>query len=201
MKIDRTANINPFEGQPIFFILLILFFILLFSALMIGGLGKVLAIVLIIPVIFLLILIAYGRLAAKWRIIHFPLSFRYAGAMGYVQRYQNLTIDEKMDLALMSVLKGVYLSRTKDEVTQYYEQLMNQLPNFMDQKMMEIILKRKISRITDEELNKLSKYFSNKGKDEKFKKVWLVISDVIKQKYGEDEKQEYIFSIIKGKAI
>lgn len=197
-----NIKINPLENQPMFYIALILLFIFITIAVFLNNFLSIIFWMLSVFIGFIIISILYMRLSAKWRRVHYPLMIRHARAMGYAQgQHKHLAIDEKMDLALLSLLQSVYLNISPEYLQSHYRDLLDELPKFMDYEMMSIVLKRKLPEASTEDIEKMAKHFANKIKSEKFKKVWLVVSDLIEKKYGKEEKLEYIFSIIKGKAI
>lgn len=196
----KLRQISPFEGQPLLRFFIIVEIILVFLMIYFSGFIKIIAIILSIPVILFILSIIYMRLSSKWRGIHYPLSVIYARTLGYAQSQENLSIEDKMDIALLNVLNNLYPDIKKEDLTEYYEAIISQLPDFMNELMIKDIFKKNASNITEEESTKVSKYLADKLANEKFKKVWLVYSNVIQSKFGVDEKYKYLFAVIKGKA-
>ncbi|MBU4274959.1 hypothetical protein KKE19_04075 [Patescibacteria group bacterium] len=194
-------KINSFERYPILYTCLVLLCLFITLAVLLNGFLSIMFWIVTVIVGFFTFSIMYVRLSTKWRRIHYPLMVRYASALGFAQgQDESITIDEKMDFALLFLLQSVYPTISPDILKSYYSSLLEEFPLFMGYEMLCIVLKKKLSSASTEDIEKLAKHFTDKVKNEKFKKVWLVMSNLIKIKYGEEEKFEYLFSIINGKA-
>jgi len=194
-------RINPLERYPILYMCLVLLCLFIILAVLFNGFLSIVFWIFTAIVGFFTFSIMYVRLSTKWRRIHYPLMVRYSSALGFAQgQNESLTIDEKMDFALLFLLQTVYSTISPNILKSYYHSLLEELPVFMDSEMLSIIIKKKLPSASTEDIEKLANHFANKVKDEKFKKVWLIVSSLINIKYGEEEKSEYIYSIINGKA-
>lgn len=194
-------RINPLERYPILYMCILFFCLFITLAILLNGFLSIVFWIFTIIIGFFTFSIMYVRLSTKWRRIHYPLMVRYASALGYAQgQNESLTIDEKMDFALLFLLQSIYTTISPNILKSYYHSLLEGLPLFMDSEMLRIVLKNKLPSASTEDIEKLANHFANKVKDEKFRKVWLIVSSLINIKYGEEEKYEYIYSIINGKA-
>lgn len=196
-------KINPLESQPMLYIALILLLIFITIAVFLNNLLSIIFWMLSVFIGFIIISILYMRLSAKWRRVHFPLMIRYARAMVYVQvqgQYEHLAIDKKIDLALLSLLQSVFPNISSEHLQSHYGDLLDELPKFMDHEMMSMVLERKLPEAPTKDIEKMARHLAEKIKNEKFRKIWLVVSDLIEKKYGKEEKLEYVSAIIKGNA-
>lgn len=202
-------KINPMFGNVSFYWGLILLIIFLISISLLGGLLRIISIILSSLVMLHLFYSLYYRLSERWRGLHFPLMIMYARFAGHqislIENTGYKIIDKKFDPKislnhLLQVLFGELSEREADDVIKNAE---NRLVNFSDRNEIKNFLKLK-ENMSDEKienfLDTVAQVLNRKEERDAFL-VRYVIGEIIESQYGETERTRYLFNIATGKAI
>lgn len=200
-------RISPLEGDHFLKRIIPVLSVLLVLALVLKSTLSIFFWILIIVVGFFVFTNLYGRLASKWRRLHFPLMVRYAAAVGFVHGICKKRRKEfDVELALLCLLQSVFPNVPSAKLENYLKEILVKQNNFADERSLRQIFKEKIPKIKKTELEKIieeikKSFTSQEKKVSNSIKVRLVIAELIKEKYGEDERLEYLYAVVAGRAI
>ena len=146
----------------------------------------------------------YTRTKNKWSKLHYPLSYRYAQAIGYVMgSNNNESIEYRVQLALEILAKTIY----PDLDGLYIMQKVIQFNNsnfFTDREIMKKVLLKLNPNFEDVEKN-VDRLINSYKLDEESGKNSLIVSNfyahVIFEKYGEETLLDYIWAVLNRRAV
>ncbi len=205
----NEIKINPLEGNPSLKGGVVAFLLLLVGIALTSGFLKVVLIMFFVLVSLFLVGVLYGRLSSKWRRLHYPLMVRYAKSAGMVQGiYEKQGKDFNVDEALSELLLSVF-PQTSDYLLNKYLQNAYDWERNLSTGVLKAFFKKKIPNSSGAKLENIvtsfKKFFtdhiySNKETNVNYIKTRLVISELVKEKYGKEEWLEYLYAVVMGQA-
>lgn len=146
----------------------------------------------------------YWRLSRPWRRVHFPFMVQYSFVSSAQQAITELVPGELFEIsrALQATLHSLYPKRSPEECRKVVERAKLELRSFSDK---EETRRRLINRgATVNRAEEIVKGIEAKRQREENKAPLLiryVIAEIIRERYGEDERMNYLWAVYSGKAF
>ncbi len=138
-----------------------------------------------------------------WRRIHFPMMRAYAAAAGFehVEAQKN---GREFDIkrALHSLVKSMRPDWSFSQTQQFIEDEFARCSSFADKQLIEQHIQRKNPDMPQEQIEKIVGIAKNAFNPfEKSFMVRMIIAGIIEDQYGSEHRGEYLFEVVRGKAV
>jgi hypothetical protein len=137
-----------------------------------------------------------------WRRIHFPMMMLFASAIGRENARAAMENREYLvENALSDLIKSVYPQWTLPQIEGFIIAEFTKHENFTDADLIRQYILLKNPKVTQEGIEKVIDFMRQHYNNfDNALKVRMIIAGVIEDKYGPDQRGEYMFEIIMEKA-
>jgi len=204
-----VINISPWEGNNFTKNAILVFAISLLITLLSGGVVKIIFVLLSLLASVFIFSNLYGRFSANWRKLHYPLMCRYASAVGYVRGLSGNKEGKELDvdLVLQCLLQSVFPTVEGKRITNLAQEvLLKEGEKLKNEEFVKKIFSRKLPELSKQRLPSLTHKITELNKNPtdrataNYIKIRLIIAFLIEQKYGQEEKLDYLYAVLTNRA-